>query len=109
MRRIKCWISVNTLSQLLGSFCIYLSWGVLWKAGFIKASALVVGGFLYLVNYLTVPTNVVLLIILSIKSTLYEQLTVKQITFIAINTLICSGYIFIYLFFLKDAMRAILA
>ena len=109
MGKIKCWISANTLSQMLGPLCIYLLWTVLWQAGPLKAGALVVGGVLYLVNYLTVPANIVLLIILSIKTIRNGQLTVKRVSFIAIGALASVGYIFIYVSFLKDAMHSILA
>ena len=109
MGKIKCWISANTLSQMIGPLCIYLLMGVLWQAGPIKAGAFVVGGILYLVNYLTIPANIVLLIILSVKTIRNEQLTVKRFTFIAIGALVSIGYIFVYLFFLKDAVHSILA
>jgi len=109
IKSIKCWVFANTFSQLFAAFCLCLLYGFQLQAGFLKAATFAVGGILYLVNYITVPINIVLLVILFIKSVRNRQLSAKRVVFIAINILVSIGYIVLYVVFLSRVMRSVLA
>jgi len=106
MKKTKYWIFANTFLLLLSPLCIYLNlYRVLGYNGYINAGLLLIGMGLFYINHLILPLNVILLISLCVKLIRDKQFRVKQFVFVSVNAMCIIGYVVIYIFCLRDAMR----
>ena len=106
MKGIKYCILANTVLLLLCPLCIYLNlYRVLGFNGYINGLLLLVGMCLFYINHLTLPVNVLLLVVLYVKQIPNRPLCVKQFAFIVVNAVCSIGYIVVYIFYLKASMQ----
>ena len=106
MKKIKYWIFANTFLLLIGPLCIYMNlYRVFGSNGYINASLFLLGMSLYYLNHLTLPLNVILLGALCVNLFRGKQFYMKQFVFVSINAICSIGYIVVYIFYLREAIR----